>query len=44
MAERKSIIRLTKHTPYLALAGELRGAFHEDFEKIERNIMAPHCN
>ena len=38
MAERKSNIRLTKDTPYLALMGELWGVFCEDFEKIDRVI------
>ena len=33
MAERKSNIRLTKDTPYLALTGEVRGVFCEDFEE-----------
>ena len=33
MAERKSNIRLTKDTPYLALTGELWGVFWEDFEE-----------
>ena len=33
MAERKSNIRLTKGTPYLALTCELWGVFCEDFEK-----------
>ena len=33
MAERKSNIRLTKDTPYLALMGELWGVFSEDFEE-----------
>ena len=31
MAERKSNIRLTKETTYLALMGELWGVFCEDF-------------
>ena len=33
MAERKSNIRLTKDTPYLAHTGEVRGVFCEDFEE-----------
>ena len=32
MAERKSNIRLTKDTPYLALRGEPWGVFCDDFE------------
>ena len=32
MTERKSNIRLTKDTPYLALRGEPWGAFYDDFE------------
>ena len=37
--EHKSDIELTKHTPYLALMGELWGVFCEDLGE-----NWPHCN
>ena len=42
MAERKSNIRLTKNTPYLALTGELCDVFCEDFGENWPRYKAPH--
>ena len=45
MAERKSNIRLTKDTPYLALTGELWGVICEDFGEnwTRYNGTTLHC-
>ena len=40
--ECKSDFKLTTHTPYLALTGELWGLCYENFEKIDRVTTAPH--
>ena len=43
MAESESYIRITIHTPYLALTGELWGVYCEVLGEIDRVITAPHC-
>ena len=43
MSEIELNIRITTDTPYLALTGELWGAYCEDLGKMDRVITAPHC-